>query len=60
MLTLVHIFFFAKVPHYLRTKPDPEVEARHTAYAQRAGIPSPEVVNKMISGNMSIYFLTFK
>jgi hypothetical protein len=37
-----------QVPHYLRTKPDPEVEARHAGYVQRAGTPSPETINKMI------------
>ena len=38
-----------QVPNYLRTKPDPEVEARHSGYAQRGGIPSPDEINKRIS-----------
>jgi len=38
-----------QVPHYLRTKPDPEVEARHAGYVQRAGTPSPEVISKMLA-----------
>lgn len=37
------------VPHYLRTKPDPEVEARYAMYGQQGSIPPPETINKLIA-----------
>ena len=37
------------VPDYLRTKPDPEVEARHAQYEQRVATLNPEQMHKQLN-----------
>ena len=36
------------VPDYLRTKPDPDVEARHAQYESRVAILNPEQMQKQL------------
>ena len=36
------------VPDYLRTKPDPEVEARHAQYESRVATLNPEQMHKQL------------
>jgi len=43
----VATFSHEVVPHYLRTKPDPEVESKHTSYEAKASAITPENLNKM-------------